>query len=131
MTPEGRSLLLNRELPKDLADLLRREGVDPGAAWLCTETDLNLSGNYEQVFLVVEPNRLLTVGRLTAHSPKAVRIELARQDITEIRTRQGIGGGFNPHHAGFAAGCATQMRRNPRPCLVCHEPGEAALAQCR
>jgi len=94
MMSEGRSILLNRELPKDLADLLRREGVDPGAAWLCTETDLNLSGNYEQVFLVVEPNRLLTVGRPTAHSPKAVRIELARQDITEIRTRQGIGGGF-------------------------------------
>ena len=94
MMAEGRSILLNRDLPKDLADLLLREGVDPRAAWLCTETDLNLSGNYEQVFLLVEPNRLLTVGRPTAKSPKAVRIALARQDITEIRTRQGIGGGF-------------------------------------
>jgi hypothetical protein len=43
----------------------------------------------------------------------------------------GIGGGFDPHRAGFASTCATQMRRNPRPCLVCHEPGAAVLAQCR
>jgi len=43
----------------------------------------------------------------------------------------GIGGGFSPHRSGFAAGCATQFRRNPRPCFVCHEPGAGALAQCR
>lgn len=43
----------------------------------------------------------------------------------------GIGGGFNPHRAGFASSCATQMRRNPRPCLVCHEPGATVLNQCQ
>ena len=43
----------------------------------------------------------------------------------------GIGGGFNPHRAGFMATCSTQFRRNPRPCMVCHEPGEATLAGCR
>ncbi len=43
----------------------------------------------------------------------------------------GIGGGFNPHNAGFMARCSTQYRRNPRPCLVCHEPGESQLAECR
>lgn len=43
----------------------------------------------------------------------------------------GIGGGFNPHKTGFAGGCATQFRRNPRPCFVCHEPGAGVLAQCR
>jgi len=43
----------------------------------------------------------------------------------------GIGGGFNPHAAGFVAGCATQLRRNPRPCYVCHEPSAASLASCR
>jgi hypothetical protein len=43
----------------------------------------------------------------------------------------GIGGGFNPHRAGFMSTCQTQFRRNPRPCLVCHEPGESALAECR
>ncbi|MBX3234019.1 MAG: cytochrome c family protein [Labilithrix sp.] len=43
----------------------------------------------------------------------------------------GIGGGFNPHSAGFAGSCAAQMRRNPRPCLVCHEPGAAVLQRCQ
>jgi len=43
----------------------------------------------------------------------------------------GIGGGFNPHKNGFSGGCATQMRRNPRPCFVCHMPGDGVLAQCR
>jgi Cytochrome c7 and related cytochrome c len=41
------------------------------------------------------------------------------------------GGGFNPHSGGFVAGCATQMKRNPRPCYVCHEPGAQALDRCR
>ena len=44
---------------------------------------------------------------------------------------QGIGGGFNPHTNGFAGGCATQLRRNPRPCFVCHDPGSQVLAPCR
>ena len=43
----------------------------------------------------------------------------------------GIGGGFDPHGKGFAGGCATQFRRNPRPCYVCHEPGAGVLNQCR
>lgn len=43
----------------------------------------------------------------------------------------GIGGGFNPHRANFQAGCGAQFRRNPRPCLVCHEPGDGQLASCR
>ncbi len=43
----------------------------------------------------------------------------------------GVGAGFDPHMAGFAGGCATQFRRNPRPCLVCHEPSDRVLAQCK
>jgi hypothetical protein len=43
----------------------------------------------------------------------------------------GIGAGFNPHRAGFQSGCASQMRRNPRPCFVCHDAGSAQLALCR
>ncbi|MBX3206927.1 MAG: cytochrome c family protein [Labilithrix sp.] len=43
----------------------------------------------------------------------------------------GIGGGFNPHSGGFAGGCATQLRRNPRPCYVCHEPGAFVLQRCQ
>lgn len=43
----------------------------------------------------------------------------------------GIGGGFDPHRSGFVGGCATQFRRNPRPCFVCHEPSDGVLSQCR
>jgi hypothetical protein len=43
----------------------------------------------------------------------------------------GIGAGFNPHMRGFVGGCATQFKRNPRPCYVCHDPGAGALSQCR
>jgi hypothetical protein len=53
------------------------------------------------------------------------------RDCVACHGGAGIGGGFNPHNAGFMARCSTQFRRNPRPCLVCHEPGEATLAECR
>jgi len=48
-----------------------------------------------------------------------------------ITVGTGIGGGFNPHKNGFSGGCATQMRRNPRPCFVCHMPTDGVLGQCR
>jgi hypothetical protein len=44
---------------------------------------------------------------------------------------QGIGGGFNPHSGSFVSGCATQFKRNPRPCYVCHDPGAAVLQRCK
>jgi hypothetical protein len=53
------------------------------------------------------------------------------RDCVMCHGAQGVGGGFNPHKSGFAGGCASQMARNPRPCFVCHEPGDGALAQCR
>ncbi|MGO9707874.1 MAG: cytochrome c3 family protein [Polyangiaceae bacterium] len=53
------------------------------------------------------------------------------RDCVVCHGAQGIGGGFNPHRSSFAVGCATQFRRNPRPCFVCHEPGDGVLAQCR
>jgi hypothetical protein len=43
----------------------------------------------------------------------------------------GVGGGFDPHTSGFLGRCGSQFRRNPRPCLVCHEGNDAVLAQCR
>ena len=91
---ESRSQLLYREVPEDLAAIARREGVESGRAWLRAETDLNLSGAYEQVFLLVEADRLLTIARPTERWPRPVRIDLARASIKEFRTRQGIGGGF-------------------------------------
>lgn len=41
------------------------------------------------------------------------------------------GVGVNPHPAGFLARCASAFSRNPRPCLVCHEPGDPVLGSCR
>ena len=53
------------------------------------------------------------------------------RDCVVCHGGQGIGGGFNPHSGGFAGGCATQFKRNPRPCYVCHEPGATVLQRCR
>lgn len=53
------------------------------------------------------------------------------RDCVVCHGGQGVGGGFNPHSGGFVGGCATQFRRNPRPCYVCHDPGAAVLQECR
>lgn len=53
------------------------------------------------------------------------------RDCVVCHGGQGIGGGFNPHNGGFVGGCASQLRRNPRPCFVCHDPGASELARCR
>ena len=86
--------MLGRQLPADLAGLIRREGLYPDSAWLCTETDLNLSGAYEQVFLLAFPERLVIAGRTSPDNPRVIRMDLSRQEIREVRTRQGVGGGF-------------------------------------
>ena len=85
---------MNQPLPEDLGGLLRKEGVDPDQAWLCTQTDINLSGHYEPVYLLALPERLVTAGRPTGDGQRAIRIDLPRSDIREFRTRQGVGGGF-------------------------------------
>lgn len=53
------------------------------------------------------------------------------RDCVVCHGGQGIGGGFNPHGGGFAGGCASQLRRNPRPCYVCHDPGASVLQRCQ
>ena len=42
--------------------------------------------------------------------------------------RRGLG--IDPHPPGFASRCRTQLARNRRPCLVCHDPNAAELARC-
>jgi hypothetical protein len=53
------------------------------------------------------------------------------RDCVTCHGALGVGARFNPHKGSFPAGCATQYRRNPRPCLTCHDPTDAVLAQCR
>ena len=90
----NKSLLLQKELPDDLASELGRSGVLPSDVWLCTDTDLDLSGHYERVFLVATATELLTLGSSQGPDRCCVRKRFARSEITEIRTRQGVGGGF-------------------------------------
>ncbi len=54
------------------------------------------------------------------------------RDCASCHASTGMGGGgYNIHPAGFAAGCGVQLRRNPRPCYVCHQPGDQVLQSCR
>jgi hypothetical protein len=53
------------------------------------------------------------------------------RDCVTCHGASGVGAGFNPHKNGFLGGCANQYRRNPRPCLTCHEPTDQVLSQCR
>ncbi|HEY1693480.1 MAG TPA: cytochrome c3 family protein [Polyangiaceae bacterium] len=53
------------------------------------------------------------------------------RDCVACHGALGVGGGFDPHKNGFMGNCASQMRRNPRPCLTCHEPSDPVLGQCR
>jgi hypothetical protein len=55
------------------------------------------------------------------------------RDCVACHGSNGVGGAnVDPHTTGFVAGCRTQYRRNPRPCLVCHGPNDPVLTtQCR
>jgi hypothetical protein len=53
------------------------------------------------------------------------------RDCVTCHGAAGIGAGFDPHRGGFTATCGSQFRRNPRPCLVCHEQGDSNLQMCR
>ncbi|MBN1437330.1 MAG: ABC transporter ATP-binding protein [Sedimentisphaerales bacterium] len=88
------SQLLNRQIPEELAVMLRRRGVEPSQAWLCVETDLNLAGQFERVFLLVFERRLIVAGMAWGDQSRLIRIDLPRDNITQVRTRGGVGGGF-------------------------------------
>ncbi|MCC6213373.1 MAG: cytochrome c family protein [Polyangiaceae bacterium] len=42
-----------------------------------------------------------------------------------------FGQGSNPHPVGFRSRCRVALRKNARPCLVCHDPRDARLEACR
>lgn len=53
------------------------------------------------------------------------------RDCVTCHGALGVGGGFDPHTTGFVVGCAAQYRRNPRPCMVCHEGNDPHLKECQ
>jgi hypothetical protein len=55
------------------------------------------------------------------------------RDCATCHATKGVSGGqgVSPHPAGFAAVCGGALRKNPRPCLVCHVSGDRFLGTCR
>ena len=53
------------------------------------------------------------------------------RDCVACHGGSGVGAGINVHPPSFLASCAMQLRRNPRPCFVCHEPSAEVFSQCR
>jgi ATP-binding cassette subfamily B protein len=92
--PSDRSVLLNCDLPLDLVRGLASEGVEASAAWLAAETDLNLAGSYETVYLLALGDRIMTAALPRQGHGQCVRMSVPKTEIAEVRTRQGIGGGF-------------------------------------
>lgn len=57
----------------------------------------------------------------------------SERDCTTCHATKGLSGGqgVNPHPIGFRDKCALALRRNPRPCLVCHQSNDSFLGSCR
>ena len=57
----------------------------------------------------------------------------SERDCTTCHATRGVGGGMgvNPHPVGFENRCGSALRKNPRPCLVCHATGDGKLEACR
>lgn len=57
----------------------------------------------------------------------------AERDCATCHATRGVGGGqgVNPHPSGFVGRCGRAYAQNPRPCLVCHQPGDRSLSRCR
>ncbi len=86
--------MLQKDLPHALQSELDKLHVQQAKIWLCTDTDLNLRGNYEQVWLVISNDALAALAKPTLPGEPVVRHYIARDEIEEIRIRQGVGGGF-------------------------------------
>lgn len=86
--------MLQKDLPHALVSELGKVQVQPAKIWLSTDTDLNLHGDYEQVWLVASDDALVTIASPQKPGEAAVRQYITKSEIQEIRVRQGVGGGF-------------------------------------
>jgi hypothetical protein len=57
----------------------------------------------------------------------------SERDCATCHATKGLSGGagVSPHPNGFKDRCSVPFQRNPRPCLVCHQGGDAKLASCQ
>ena len=57
----------------------------------------------------------------------------SERDCVTCHATKGIAGGqgVDPHPAGFLDRCGQALRRNPRPCYVCHTSSDPQLRSCR
>jgi hypothetical protein len=55
------------------------------------------------------------------------------RDCATCHATRGLSGGqgIDPHPSGFQSRCGIAYQRNPRPCLVCHQPNDSSLGMCR
>ncbi|HEY4116827.1 MAG TPA: cytochrome c3 family protein [Byssovorax sp.] len=55
------------------------------------------------------------------------------RDCATCHATKSISGGMgvDPHPTNFMSVCRSALRRNPRPCLVCHQPGDSSLVKCQ
>lgn len=55
------------------------------------------------------------------------------RDCATCHATKGLSGGqgVNPHPLGFRDKCKVAFRRNPRPCLVCHQSGDRFTRECQ
>jgi len=86
------------------------------------------------------PPEVFTTGPRTSrhHAVEARRnlsacvgCHLERDCVSCHASRTNLGAGVSPHPAGFAGRCGPALRKNPRSCLVCHEPDAPSWTRCR
>ena len=94
MVTTERSRVLQKDLPHSLQNELAKLHIRPEKVWLCTDTDLNLNGDYEQVWLVVSDEAIATLAVPREPGQPTARLHITRDEIQEVRVRQGVGGGF-------------------------------------
>jgi len=77
--------------PKEIADCLRANSVDPDKLILCTNSDIDSLGNYKNIWLAVDQTTVYVVS--DGHDP-SLQIALAIDKVSEFRCDGTIGSGL-------------------------------------
>ncbi len=69
---------------------------------------------------------------VSCHTERECTICHATARVGGRGSGSGFGGqGSNPHPRNFRDRCSGALRKNARPCLVCHDPSDPQLQECR